>query len=147
MIVYGAIARTLCKERKTMERESCNHQTKLDEKSRKIVRSSVAIIAAFAACMIPQLAVMFTRVFVWNWQVPPICAFRTVIPFIASFMLHAWSAVNPCICFIFIKTYRDTLKRVLCSRWSTANNLRTLDLTVHPSRMSSKIRKCRSTRV
>ena len=37
---------------------------------------------------------------------PPICAFQTVIPFAALFMVHSWSAFNPCICFIFNTNYR-----------------------------------------
>ena len=146
-IVYGTIAWTLKTKRKIMERESCNHQTKLNEQNRKIVGSSVAIITAFALCLIPLLVFFFTVMFLWNWQLPPICAFRSEIPFIVHFMLHAWSAVNPCICFIFIKNYRDTLKRVLCSRCSSQNHRKTLDMTAHPSRLSSKIHKCPSTRV
>lgn len=131
-IVYGTIAWTLNAESKKMERESCNHSAKLNEHNSKIIRSSIAIITAFALCMIPQLVSVLTRVFVWSWQVPPICAFRTVIPFIATFMLNAWSAINPCICFIFIKSYQDTLKRVLCCRCFPENNLKSLDLTTHP---------------
>lgn len=147
-IVYGTIAWKLKAESKKMQRESCNHQTKLSEQSRKIVRSSVAIITAFGLCMIPQLISMLTRVFVWNWQEPPICAFRTVVPFIATFMLNAWSAVNPCFCFIFIKSYQVTLRRVLCSRCLPENHPKALDLTIHPSSFAnSKISRCRSTRV
>ncbi|XP_022788256.1 neuropeptide Y receptor type 1-like [Stylophora pistillata] len=146
VIVYSVIAWNLCKERKKMQ-ESGNHQKKLSKQSKKIVCSSVAIIAAFAFCMIPQLVSIFTRVFIWNREVPPNCTFRTMIPFIASFMLHAWSAVNPCICFIFIKTYRDTLKRFFCSRWSNVNYTQNLDLSMNPATLASRIKKCRSTKV
>ena len=145
-IVYGTIAWALKAESKKMDVESCNKQTKIKEHNSKVIRSSVAIITAFALCMIPQLISMLTRVFVWNWQVLPICAFRTVFPFIATFMLHSWSAVNPCICFIFIKSYQSTLKRVLCSRCLPEHNVKSLDLTTHP-RLSTNIHKCRSTRV
>ena len=145
-ITYGTIAWALRAESKKMERESCNPATKLNEQSSKIIRSSVAIITAFAFCMIPQLVSMLTRVFVWDWQLPPICAFRKVVPFIATFMLNAWSAVNPFICFIFIKSYQDTLKRVLCSRCLPEHNLKNLDLTTHPG-WSTKLERCRSTRV
>lgn len=147
-IVYGTIAWTLKAESKKMQQELCNDQTRLSEHSRKIVRSSVVIITAFGLCMITQLVSMLTRVFVWNWKEPPICAFRNVVPIIATFMLNAWSAVNPCFCFIFIKSYQVTLRRVLCSRRSPENHPKSLDLTVHPSTFAnSKIHRCRSTRV
>ena len=148
-IVYGTIAWTLKAESKKMQEESCgNHQTRLSEQSRKIVRRSVIIITAFGLCMITQLVFVLTRVFVWNWEEPPICAFRNVVPFIATFMLNSWSAVNPCFCFMFIKSYQVTLRRVLCSRRSPENHPKSLDLIVHPSTFAnSKILRCRSTRV
>ena len=91
-----------------MQKESWNHQTRLGEQSKKVVRSSVIIITAFGLCMITQLVSVFIRVFVWNWKEPPTCTFRTVVPFIATFILNAWSALNPCFCFIFIKSYQIT---------------------------------------
>lgn len=91
-----------------MQKESWNHQTRLSEQSKKVVRSSVIIITAFGLCMITQLVSVFIRVFVWNWKEPPTCTFHTVVPFIATFMLNAWSALNPCFCFIFIKSYQIT---------------------------------------
>ena len=110
-IVYGTIAWTIKrKNKKTKEKLSCR-QNQRDQQLRQIVRMSVAIIIAFVICMIPQLVVIFIRVFLWNWKIPAICAFRTVIPFISNFMLHSWSAVNPCICFIFSKNYRDGLMK------------------------------------
>ena len=146
--VYGTIAWTLKAESKKMQKESFNQQTRLSEQSRKIVRSSIIIITAFGLCMITQLVFVFTRVFVWNWKEPPICAFRTVVPFVATFMLNAWSAVNPCFCFIFIKSYQVALRRVLCCRPSPETHPKSLDLTIHPSTFAnSKIRRCRSTRV
>lgn len=147
-MVYGTIAWTLKAERKKMQEESCNHQSRLGEQSKKIVRSSIIIITAFGLCMITQLVSVLTRVFVWNWQEPPICAFRYVIPFVATFMLNAWSAVNPCFCFIFIKSYQVTLRRVLCFRRSPENHPKGLDLTIHPSSFANaKLSRCRSTRV
>ena len=110
-IVYGTIAWTIIrKNKKTKEKLSCR-QNQRDQQLRQIVRMSIAIIIAFVICMIPQLVVIFIQVFLWNWKIPPICAFCTVIPFISNIMLHSWSAVNPCICFIFSKNYRDGLMK------------------------------------
>ncbi|KAJ7382526.1 hypothetical protein OS493_034417 [Desmophyllum pertusum] len=111
-IVYATIAWTLkTNNKKTKQQLSC-HQTDRDQQHKKVIRMSVAIIAAFVFCMIPLLVFMFTRVFLWNWKEPPICAFRTVVPFISTFMLHSWSAVNPCICLIFNKNYWDGRKQI-----------------------------------
>ena len=53
----------------------------------------------------------------WHWQYPPICAFQTgVIQFVSLFMLHLWSAINPCICFIFNKSYRSGFKEIISAR-------------------------------
>ena len=113
-VAYGTIMCTLkTKFKKSELRLSC-HQHHRDQQLRSIVRMSVAIMMAFVFCMIPQLVYMFTRAFLWDWnEVPPICVFRTVIPFIATFMLHSWSAINPCICFAFNRNYRNSLKRML----------------------------------
>ena len=63
------------------------------------------------SCMTPLLIYLFLKIFLWNWESPPICLFETVIPFICLFLMHSWSAVNPCICFIFSKNYRNGLKQ------------------------------------
>lgn len=60
--LYGATAWTLKAESKKMQKESWNHQTRLSEQSKKVVRSSVIIITAFGLCMITQLVSVFIRV-------------------------------------------------------------------------------------
>lgn len=128
-IVYVTIACTLKMETKKSEQElSCVHRRRALQ-LRRTVRMSVAIIIAFAICMIPLLVNMFVRVFLWNWEDPPICAFRNVVPFFSLYMLHSWSAVNPCICLIFIRKYRRSLRRILPLTLSST--------TVRPITMSS----------
>ena len=115
-IAYGTISWTLKRRIKKTKQELSCHQRNRDEQLRKIVRMSLAIIMAFVVCMIPMLVFIFILIFLWNWEVPPICVFHTVIPFMATFMLHSWSAVNPCICFVFNRKYRNGLKHMLyCS--------------------------------
>ncbi|XP_078370790.1 neuropeptide FF receptor 2-like [Oculina patagonica] len=112
-IAYGTIAWILKARNKQTKQQLSYHRRRREEQLRKIVRMSVAIFISFVVCIIPQLGFMFTRIFLWNWEMPPICAFRTVIPFIAIFMIHSWSAVNPCICLICIKIYRNSLRKIL----------------------------------
>ena len=110
-VVCSIIARTLRKINKnTKEQLSCcqNHR---DQQPRKIVILAMAIMISFVSWMTPLFIYLFLKIFLWNWESPPICAFQTVIPFISVFLLHSWSAVNPCICFIFSENYRNGLRQ------------------------------------
>ena len=115
IIVYGGIAITLKCSHSQRKEISVSARSRGCQKSMHIIGLSVAIVTAFIFCMVPYLVVMFCTIFLWNWEDPPICAFRTVIPFVAQFLVPSWSAVNPCICFIFCKNYRRSLKQILSS--------------------------------
>lgn len=111
-IVYGFIAwRLKAQNKETEQRLSCRQRLR-DQQRKKITRMSVAIIIAFAVCTFPLFVFMFSRIFLWNWKAPPICALVTAIPFTCLFMLHLWSAVNPCICVIFNKNFRNAFKQI-----------------------------------
>ena len=71
----------------------------------------MAIMISFVSWMTPLFIYLFLKIFLWNWESPPICAFRTVISFISAFLLHSWSAVNPYICFIFSENYHNGLRQ------------------------------------
>ena len=112
-IVYGTIAWVL-KRKNTQTKQQLSYRQRCREQQlRKIVRMSMALILCFVVCMIPQLSLLFARIFLWDLKEPPICTFRTVIPFIAMFMMHSWSAVNPCISLICMKIYRNSLRKIL----------------------------------
>ena len=110
--VYSIIAWKMRKKnKKTREKLSCR-QNHRDQQLKKIVRLGMAIMISFVSCMTPLLIYSFLIIFLWNyWESPPICAFQTVIPFISVFLLHSWSAVNPCICFIFSENYPNGLRQ------------------------------------
>jgi len=111
-IVYGFIAWTLKTHNKKTGQRLSSRQRLRDQQHKKIIRMSVAIIIAFAVCTFPLIVFTFSLIFLWNWEVPPICALRSVIPFTCLFMLHLWSAVNPCICIFFNKKYRNAFKQI-----------------------------------
>jgi len=112
-IVYGTIARVLKKKNTQLKQQLSYRQRYQEHQLRKIVRMSVALIISFIVCLIPQLSFLFARIFLWNWEEPAICSFRTVIPFIAMFMMHSWSAVNPCVCLISNKIYFNSFRKIL----------------------------------
>ena len=94
------------KNEKSKERFSCL-QNRRDQQLRKIVRLAMAIMISFVSCMIPLIVI-----FRWNAiEQPSFCVLQRVFPFISVFILYSWSALNPCICFIFSKNYRDGLKQ------------------------------------
>ena len=137
-IMYGTIAYTLRRNSNCRKNMSSNYsKTHGYQLNRQITRLSVAIIIAFVVCMVPLLMFMFTLVFLWYWRQPPICAFRTVIPFIVYFMLYSWSAVNPCICFIFCKNFRSGLRQILLSKREANLSMKTATTPVYRKRDSS----------
>ena len=115
IIVYGAIAITLKRSHSQRKVMSVSSRSRGYQKNMQIIVLSVAIVTAFIFCMVPYLVLVFCTIFLWHWN-PPTCALRTVIPFVVMFMVHSWSAVNPCICFIFSKNYRRVLKKLLSQR-------------------------------
>ncbi|XP_022788257.1 neuropeptide FF receptor 2-like [Stylophora pistillata] len=113
IIVYGTIAWVL-KKRNDRNRKQLSYQLRhLEQQRRKIIRMTAALVICFVTCMIPTVVYMFTRIFLWDWDVPPICAFETVLKFIAGFMVLSWSALNPCTCLIFMRIYRKSFGKLL----------------------------------
>ena len=96
-VVYSIITWTIRKKnKKSKERFSClrNHRDQ-------------QLMISFVSCMTPLIVI-----FLWYAiEQPSSCALQKVFPFISVFILYSWSALNPCICFIFSKNYRDGLKQ------------------------------------
>ena len=122
--LYGFIAWTLKTQNKETEQQLSCRQRLRDQQHKKVIRMSVAIIIAFAVCTFPLIVLTFTLIFLWNWEVPPICALHTAIPFTCLFMLRLWSAVNPCICVVFNKNYRLAFKQISLIRSSRRTSAR-----------------------
>lgn len=116
VVLYSIIAWTLKRRHSERKRMSTCSESRAAQNNTQIIRLSVAILTAFVFCIGPLFVFTFIRIFVWNWREPPVCAFRTVIPFIAHFALHSWGAINPCICFAFSQNYHSALKQLLTCR-------------------------------
>ncbi|KAJ7393025.1 hypothetical protein OS493_008273 [Desmophyllum pertusum] len=112
-IMYGSIVWTLKTNNTQTKHKIYSQRTRRHQHNKNIMRMSVAIIITFLICIIPLVVFTFISLFLWNWEEPPICAFLTWIPFICLFMLHSWSALNPCICFVFSENYRNGLRQIL----------------------------------
>ena len=121
VVLYCTIAWSLKRRHKRRKSMCTSYRSGSHQVS---IRLSVAILTAYAFCIGPHSVYVFIRTFMWHWRVPPICAFKTVIPFVSRFMAFSWSAINPCICFTFNKNYQNGLKGIITAR-SGATNLRT----------------------
>ena len=100
------------KNKKSKERLSCL-QNHLDKQMGKIFRLAIAIVISFVSCMTPVIVI-----FMWNaTEPPPFVHFKYLSPFLFFlFLAHLSSSVNPRICFIFTKNYRDCLEQCIhCS--------------------------------
>ena len=142
-IMYVTIAWKLKTNVQHAELELSCVQLHRARKVRDTIRMSVAIITAFLVCTIPLLVYLFALIFLWNWNVAPICAFRDVIPFIALFMLNSWSAVNPCICLTCIKIYRSSLGRILPFRETSEANRQSGTSRSYSSNRATSVREHR----
>ena len=91
IIAYAAIAWSLKRRRDQREMMSVSAQSCGYQQNRQIFLLSVAIVTAFIVCLIPHLVVRFCTIFLWHLEDSPICAFQTVIPFVALFMVYSWS--------------------------------------------------------
>lgn len=107
-MIACAVKRNATKRKMMSSRSPRKYQT-----SRQVLRLSVAIIIAFLACIFPMLVNMFMAMSHLHSAEEPTCAFPVTLLFISYFMVHSWSAVNPCICFAFGKNYRNGLKYIL----------------------------------
>ena len=111
-ITYSTIAWTIKRRHHETKKLSTNSSGRSYQKTRQVIGLSLAIFAAFIICIGPIFVLMFVIIFVWNWKTPSTCAFRNFV-FVAHFLLHSWSAINPCSCFAFGKKYQNALRSTL----------------------------------
>ena len=109
------------KSHKIPGEHSVNTEQQRQQRERNVLKMAIAIVLGFAVCWLP-IAISTILIFFVNnivWRLWP-CGFRYFIT-VASFMARANCAVNPCICFIFSRNYREGLNTFLRQSrvWST----------------------------
>lgn len=84
---------------------------------RKALKMFIAIVICFALCWLPYHVSFFLMSYDENFY----CGLPKDLYFLAYFLSHAISAVNPCIYLMFNKDYRNGVNRLLsCARRSNA---------------------------
>ena len=109
-ILYTAIAITLKRRRKALANTLPNvPEQRYLKKRRQAAQMAIVILVLFYICVIPYTVLRFETFGRRS------CTFRrSFTRFIARFMLHFSTVVNPIICLSFVESYRGGLKNLLC---------------------------------
>lgn len=100
-------------------KEMLNHNQLVSrrQKNKQIIFMSIVIIVAFGLLWGPYYMYLFLAVFIWRGQVPAeVLANYDVIAFTVQYAGYLNSVINPWIYFVFLKSYRKGLKRLLFKR-------------------------------
>ena len=108
-ILYIIIFLKLKSQRRPGE-QSVNAGEQRQQRERNVLKMAIAIVLGFAVCFLP-LAIGTSIIIKFSWDIRP-CSFQYFFT-VAHFMARANCAINPCICFIFSRNYREGLKTLL----------------------------------
>ena len=97
------------KSQKIPGEQSANAGQQRQQRERNVLKMAIAIVLGFAVCWLPSSIVWFLWLFasdIWSCGLV-YCSFVTFVMFGAN------CAINPCICFIFSRNYRQGFKTLL----------------------------------
>ena len=89
--------------------QSANAAQQRQQRERNVLKMAIAIVLGFAVCWLPYAIFLFLAFFgpdIWS------CGLNYFFS-VAMVMYCANCAINPCICFIFSRNYREGLKTLL----------------------------------
>ena len=110
-ILYIIIFLKLKSQRSPGE-QSVNAGKQRQERERNVLKMAIAIVLGFAVCWLPLGISLFIIYIKFSWHIWSSCSFQYFFT-VAFFMAQANCAINPCICFIFSRNYREGLKTLL----------------------------------
>ena len=94
--------------------QSTNNQQQRDRRNRNVLQMSIAIVTVFVLCWLP----FSTNHLIIEYQDSSAhfsCSFSIYI-YVTYFLIHAYCAINPIICFMFSGNYLQGIKRLI--KWS-----------------------------
>ena len=97
------------KSQKSPGEQSVNAGQQRQQRERNVLKMAIAIVLGFAVCFLPfaiNLDLFLFTPDIWS------CGFRHFF-IVTRFIFRANCAINPCICFIFSRNYREGLKTLL----------------------------------
>ena len=98
------------KSRKIPGEQSAKAEEKRRQRERNVSKMAIAIVSGFAICWLPVIIRNFLVFFASNIMMS--CGFQ-YFSSVAFLMANTSCAINPCICFIFSRNYREGLKTLL----------------------------------
>ena len=110
VILYFIIVVKL-KSKKIPGEQTANAEEQRAKTNRNVFKMSVAIVLASVLCWVPYSILYLQFYFVWHRR--ELSCGVVLLMDITWFMTHASCAVNPFICLLFSRNYRQGLKRVL----------------------------------
>jgi len=108
VVLYIIIFLKLKSQRSPGE-QSTNAGQQRQQRERNVLKMSIAIVLGFAACFVPYTIGKSLSYFASNIWSCGLKYFNTV----TFLMVQVNCAINPCICFIFSRNYREGLKTLL----------------------------------
>ena len=96
------------KSQKIPGEQSANAIQQRQQRERNVLKMAIAIVLGFAVCWLPPSIIIFLDIFASDIRS---CGFQ-YFAFFAYFVSHIYCAMNPCICFIFSRNYREGLKNL-----------------------------------
>lgn len=116
-LVYSFLIYKVSRGSKTVNNMLNNQQVESRRRrNRQIFYISVAIVAAFIIFWGPFFSFLSVVSFIWKWK--PHLEQKTLdtVLFVVVFLGYLNAGVNPCIYFLFLKNYRQGLKRLFKKR-------------------------------
>ena len=94
--------------------QSANSQQQRDRRNRSVLQMSIAIVTVFVFCWFPY-SINFLILGYQDTYTHLSCSFW-IYDAVTFYMINAYCAINPVICFMFSSNYRKALKRLIkCS--------------------------------
>ena len=94
------------KSQKIPGEQSVNAGQQRQQRERNVLKMAIAIVLGYAVCYLPSTISFFL---LWFASDIRSCAFNSFFS-VARVMARSNCAINPCICFIFSRNYRDGFK-------------------------------------
>ena len=91
--------------------QSTNNQQQRKRRNRNVLQMSIAIVTVFVLCWLPyntnHLIIQYQ-----DWSANFSCSFWIYFE-VTYFLIHAYCAINPIICFLFSSNYRQGVRRLM----------------------------------
>ena len=97
------------KSQRSPSEQSANAGQQRQQRERNVLKMAIAMVSGFAVCWLPYAIGYLLFLFASNiWS----CGFQYFAT-VARFMAQGNCAINPLICFIFSRNYRQGLKTLI----------------------------------